>query len=433
MDIHALKRNGMTISEIARRTGRDRKTIRAYLNGERTVGQRQRAADPFDAFEDYVKARLVEDPHLWAQTLMDELLELGFGLSYQSLTRNIRSRNLRPVCQSCRSVLQRPNAIIEHPPGAETQWDWLELPNPPEAWGAKKALLLVGSLPHSGKWRAVLAPTMGQPHLFEAMIAVLGMLGGVSKGWRFDRMATVYDNSSGDVNKEFAAFAKHYGAQVAVCPPRSGHRKGVVEKNNHTAAQRWWRTVPHETTFEQAQASIARFAASQDTRDRRTPEGKTTCEAMAANENLGPLATPYPVILSEARVASRQALVAWRGNYYSVPPELAAAKVLVTHRLGTTHLDVAAADGTVMARHQRATNGLGATLRDTGHVIALNQAALAGANTLKPHGRKERIPPGTDALAAAALLRATPETAPKPETNPLAVYERAAQERTHLA
>ena len=33
VDIHALKRQGMTISEIARRTNHDRKTIRAYLNG----------------------------------------------------------------------------------------------------------------------------------------------------------------------------------------------------------------------------------------------------------------------------------------------------------------------------------------------------------------------------------------------------------------
>lgn len=35
VDIHALHRQGFTISEIARRTGHDRKTIRAHLNGER--------------------------------------------------------------------------------------------------------------------------------------------------------------------------------------------------------------------------------------------------------------------------------------------------------------------------------------------------------------------------------------------------------------
>ena len=44
VDIHALKRQGMTISEIARRTHHDRKTIRAYLSGERIPGKRERAA-----------------------------------------------------------------------------------------------------------------------------------------------------------------------------------------------------------------------------------------------------------------------------------------------------------------------------------------------------------------------------------------------------
>ena len=107
VDIHALKRQGMTISEIARRTDHDRKTIRAYLNGERQPGVRVQAPDPFEAFVDYVTARLTEDPHLWARTLFDELEDLGFGLSYQSLTRNIRTRNLRPICEACRSVMRR--------------------------------------------------------------------------------------------------------------------------------------------------------------------------------------------------------------------------------------------------------------------------------------------------------------------------------------
>jgi hypothetical protein len=37
--------------------------------------------------------------------------------------------------------------MIEHPPGDETQWYWLELPSPPASWGwGKGADLLVGSL-----------------------------------------------------------------------------------------------------------------------------------------------------------------------------------------------------------------------------------------------------------------------------------------------
>ena len=73
MEVHALHRQGWTISAIARHTGRDRKTVRAYLNGERQPGVRKRAEDPFAPFVEYVTARLVEDPHLWAITLFDEL------------------------------------------------------------------------------------------------------------------------------------------------------------------------------------------------------------------------------------------------------------------------------------------------------------------------------------------------------------------------
>jgi hypothetical protein len=72
-------------------------------------------------------------------------------------------------------------------------------------------------------------------------------------------MATVCHPDTGKISSSFAGVAKHYGVQVAICPPRSGHRKGVVEKVNHTAAQRWWRTLPDGVTVEQAQADCDRF------------------------------------------------------------------------------------------------------------------------------------------------------------------------------
>ncbi|MFX0538366.1 terminase gpP N-terminus-related DNA-binding protein [Ornithinimicrobium sp. Y1847] len=51
IDAHALARQGWTISAIARHLGRDRKTIRAYLRGDRVAGVRKPAGeDPFEAF-----------------------------------------------------------------------------------------------------------------------------------------------------------------------------------------------------------------------------------------------------------------------------------------------------------------------------------------------------------------------------------------------
>jgi transposase len=433
VDIHALKRQGMTISEIARRTHHDRKTIRAYLNGERASGVRRPAGpDVFEPFVDYVTARLTEDPHLWAATLLDELRPLGFAGSYPTLTRQIRARSLRPACTACAHVTARPNAIIEHPPGEETQFDWLELPDAPAHWGfpTKRAYLLVGSLAHSGVWRAVLSPSMDIPHLLAAMTTLLGLLGGLTRVWRFDRMATVLHPTTGDLTPMFAGFAKHHGVQPVVCRPRSGNRKGVVEKNNHTAAGRWWRNLPDEVTHEQAQASIEAFALRQDDRRREDTGGKTTAKAMFAAERLRPLPpVVFPVIVTEERTATRQALIDWRGNRYSVPPELAATKVIVHQRLGAATIDIATVSGAVVARHRVAQAGLGVTVRDIGHVTALEAVALASAPPGRPHRRKERIPPGTAARRAAAALTGTEPTSTVID---LAAYELAAKNRNTL-
>lgn len=445
MELHALRKRGWSISAIARHAELDRKTVRKYLAGDGTPGQRARPGpDLFEPFVDYVRARLDEDPHLWARTLYDELEDLGFGLSYQSLTRNIRTRELRPVCTQCRDATQRANAVIDHPPGDETQWDWLELPDPPASWGwGKTAHLLVGTLAHSGKWRAVLAPSEDQPHLVAAIDTICRGLGGLTRTWRFDRMATVCDPSSGRVTASFAGVAKHYGVMVAICPARRGNRKGVVEKVNHTAAQRWWRTLADEATVEQAQASLDRFTRVRgDTRMRATADGRATVAVAATAEPLAPMpAAPYPVIVSETRTASRQALVSYRGNRYSVPPELAAGQVTVSHPLGGQFCDIATTTGIVVARHRMAADGLGVMVRDSGHVIALDTVAMTTATSSRPHRRKERIPPGEAAKAAAAQLRQLRNDATATDTDSstptndstvidLSVYERAAQKRT---
>ncbi|QHN24759.1 DDE-type integrase/transposase/recombinase [Gordonia pseudamarae] len=439
VEVHVLHKRGWTISAIARHTGHDRKTIRAYLNGERTPGERKKPeTEPFVA---YATARLGEDPHLWSRMLCDELENLGYTQSYQTLTRQIRQRGLRPRCADCAQVTERANAIIEHQPGEETQWDWVELPNPPAEWGwGSTAYLLVGSLAHSGKWRGYLAPDMTRPQVIAGIDRITRRLGGVTKSWRFDRMATVCHPSTGALTAEFAGVAKHYGVSVQVCPPRRGNRKGVVEKSNHTAAQRWWRTLPDEVTAEQAQTSCDTFCRTRsDVRMRPTSDGRVSVITVAKREPpSAPPAAPYPATVTEVRTVSGQALVAWRGNQYSVPPEVAMSEVSVSERLGDGHIDIATVSGIVIARHRLAAAGSGAQVRDHGHLVALDTLAKAGASSSRrPHRRKERIPPGQAARDAADALRRNTSTtnvdvATQASVIDMSVYERAAQNRTHL-
>jgi len=97
VEAHALRRQGWTVSAIARHLGRDRKTVRAYLNGDREPGVRKRPA-AVDAFEAYVRQRFVDDPHVWAVMLFDEVTAAGHGGAYATFTRKLREHRLRPPC-----------------------------------------------------------------------------------------------------------------------------------------------------------------------------------------------------------------------------------------------------------------------------------------------------------------------------------------------
>jgi len=411
VDIHALRRRGWSISAIARHVGRDRKTVRAYLEGKRQVGQRAPAgADAFAKFVDYAAARLAEDPHLWATALFDEVVKLGYDRSYPSFTRALRLRGLRPACEPCHPTKGRPAAVIEHPAGEETQWDWVELPDPPPGWDGygKKAYLLVGALSHSSKWRGVLCESMEQAQLADAQYQVAVKLGGVTKDWRFDRMATVVRPGPGTVTATYAPIAKHLGVRVRPCPPRRGNRKGVVEKANHMVAQRWWRSLPDEVTAARAQALLDEFCEQiTDQRKRVDPDGnRCTVADLADREPLRPVPkTPPIVVVAVNRKVSAQALVAFRGNTYSVPPAHVGQQVAVTHRLGAVTISITTTAGVTVAVHARRPDGAGATVRADADVTALNTAALAAFTTAAPHRSKRRIPPGPAARDAAAMLR----------------------------
>jgi len=423
MDATALRKQGWSISAIARHLDRNRETIRNHLNGTRVAGVRRRTEpDPFEPFVPYVRERLAEDPHVWASALYDEVSALGFCLSYQSFTRGVRSRSLRPHCEACSGVKGRATIEISHPPGEEIQWDWDELPVAP--WGEGDAHLLLGSLPCSGKFRGCFSESEDQAHLTEAIDSVLRRLGGNARRWRVDRMATVVNPATGIVQPSFVPVAKHYGASVVACPPRRGNRKGSVEKSIHFATQRFWRTMTART-MQDAQSQLDRFC--ERIADRRprpiakleelvgedqaisflAARGRTrpTVGDLAELERLRPLpAACYPACIEDQNTVGPSALVAFEGNSYSVPPGLIGTEVTVRHRLGTTGVEIVSKAGILLASHPRKTPGGGHVVRDPAHKAALEHVVLEAFTTDPPCQRKANRPPGEQARREAAKL-----------------------------
>ena len=146
VEIHALAARGWSVSAIVRHTGRDRKTVRRYLAGEGAGQRREPVVSCLEEWRDYLTARFVEDPHVPAVALFDELVAAGFARSYPTLVRELRRLELRPVCLICQRRRGRsPTVELDHLPGEELQLDWLELATTP--WG-EPAFVLVGALSH---------------------------------------------------------------------------------------------------------------------------------------------------------------------------------------------------------------------------------------------------------------------------------------------
>jgi WbqC-like protein len=113
VEAHALRRRGWSIAAIARHLNRDRRTIKAYLTGERTVGYRRQPVAAFVQFLDYCRLGLNDDPHLWSSVLFDEIVALGYLGGYSTFTRALRRHEVRPHCEPCHRSDGCDVAIIE--------------------------------------------------------------------------------------------------------------------------------------------------------------------------------------------------------------------------------------------------------------------------------------------------------------------------------
>jgi len=97
LDLH---RQGLSITAIARRTGRDPKTVRKYIEreleplayGPRQVGRPSKLAP----YLDYLRERVATFPDLSAVRLTRELRERGYKGAYTAVKRFVAA--IRPEC-----------------------------------------------------------------------------------------------------------------------------------------------------------------------------------------------------------------------------------------------------------------------------------------------------------------------------------------------
>ena len=228
LDLH---RQGLSVSDIARRAGLDRKTVRKYIARglePPAYKPRKRRALLIDGFAPYLRGRLASYPELSGRRLWREVRELGFKGGYTSVTGFLH--DIRPARAP---VFER---RFETPAGRQAQVDFAqfrtEFADDP---GQMRIVWLFSMvLGHSRLiWGRFVAHQDLQTVL-RCHVAAFEALGGVPSEVLYDRMRTavVGEDAEGVVvfNKSLVELGRHYGFLPKACRPYRAKTKGKVER-----------------------------------------------------------------------------------------------------------------------------------------------------------------------------------------------------------
>ena len=354
-------RDGLSFSEIARKTGYTRNTVKRWLKAPEGVKPAYRRQSGDTKIAPYA-AQLVKALEVDAQRpkrdrrtvlkLFAEIQAAGFTGDYSRVTEFVR----RWRAQGGQAKV---NAFIplKFELGEAFQFDWSE------------EHLVIG-----GVWRKVLAahlklcasrafvvsayPTQGHEMLFDAHTRAFGALGGIPRRGIYDNMKTAVDKvkkgKGRTVNTRFAALASHYLFDPDFCNVASGWEKGVVEKNVQDSRRRIWQDAAHECFGSFAELNVWLLARCRALwQELRHPEfDDLTLAEMLEHEqpSLMPMVPPFDGYVETLAKVSSTALVILDRNRYSVPCELVGQ--VISLRLYPERVDIVAHD-TLVASHPR--------------------------------------------------------------------------------
>ncbi|RUU85177.1 IS21 family transposase [Mesorhizobium sp. M7A.F.Ca.MR.176.00.0.0] len=320
LDLH---RQGLSVTAIARRTGRDPKTVRKYIErglelpayGPRQAGRPNKIVP----FVDYLRERVSAFPDLSAVRLTREIRERGYDGAYTAVKRFVAA--IRPQEQV------RPFEVrFETPAGYQAQIDFARFVTEfTDAPGVTRIVWLFSLvLGHSRYIFARYVMHQDLQTLLRCHMQAFDAIGGVPIEILYDRMKTAVtgEDNEGHIiyNRSLLALAKHFGFQPRACRPYRAKTKGKVERPFRYIREdfflaRSFRNL--DDLNEQLQDWLDTVA---NARLHGTTQ-RIVSEAFAAEQpELQPLpAVPFDALLKLERRVSHDGLVSIGGNYYSVP------------------------------------------------------------------------------------------------------------------
>lgn len=240
--IHSIRQRyftkGESISQIAKITGNDRKTIRAYINKDDWNLPKPkvvRALCPkLEPFKQTIDEWLTKDKQAkskqrhTARRVYDRLCqeEVTFCCSYRTVATYVKIRKKEIFGSQSSGYLP-----LEHPPG-EAQVDF-GAAQFYERGVLRNGKYLEVTFPYSNQGYLQLFPGENQECLFEGLVQIFQYLGGIPPKLWFDNTSTivtkVMKGGKRDLTEGFLRFQNHYQFQSVFCNANAGNEKGCVE------------------------------------------------------------------------------------------------------------------------------------------------------------------------------------------------------------
>ncbi|MFA4885522.1 MAG: IS21 family transposase [Desulfotomaculaceae bacterium] len=230
---------GKNISQIARETGRDRKTVRYYLekddwNDELPKIENEAGYPKLDPYKSDIDYWLAEDKKAkrkqrhTARRVYDRLTDKygdSFDCSYRTVAGYVATKK-KEVFGKKAGYLP-----LEHIPGeAQADFGDAEFYENGTFYNGKHLNL---SFPYSNQGYTQLFKGENQECLFEGLKTMFEYIGGIPGRIWFDNASTmvtkVLKNSERKLTEDFTRFMEHYRFEAAFCNVNAGHEKGNVE------------------------------------------------------------------------------------------------------------------------------------------------------------------------------------------------------------
>lgn len=332
--LHQLSEEGLSIAEIARRSGLDRKTVRKYLQRGLKVpsyGPRVPRPQRLDSYRDYLRGRLEAFPTLRGTRLLREVHALGYTGGYSRLTDYLRE--IRPPKHS--GFEHR----FETAPGVQAQVDFAHFKTVFSEQPEQLRIVWLFSLV-LGFSRYLVGQFVTGQHLAVVLrchLQAFAELGGVPQEILYDRMKTAVlgedDERQVIYNPKLLELAQHYNFRPRACAPYRPKTKGKVERpfryvrEDFFLAREFRNLADLNTQFQQWRHETAN-ARCHGTTQRIVAEA--FAEERTALRDLP--RTPFKAVLSVERRISRDGMVSVNGNAYSVP-DTTTRRVVEVHML----------------------------------------------------------------------------------------------------